>query len=127
MSYPSDFTEEEWEAIRSHFEYDNGYGNRRIHSIRVMINAINYVVKTGCQWRQLPNDFPNWKSVYSYFARLCKKGIWEQALDDLNQKNRVKMGRKPKPSYIIIDSQSAKTTSSGDQRGYDGGKKNKRT
>ena len=82
MSYPSDLTDDEWEIIRSNFEYENGYGNRRVHSIQVMINAINYGVKTGCLRRQIPNDFLHWKSVYSYYARLCKKGIWEKALDN---------------------------------------------
>jgi len=92
MSYPSDLTDEQWELIRSHFEYSNGYGNRRKHAIHDMINAIFYVVKTGCQWRQLPTNFLNWKSVHSYYSRLCKRGIWETALDELNRKNRTKKG-----------------------------------
>lgn len=123
MNYPSDLTDAQWEAIRPWLEYTNGYGNRRKHSLRVMINAILYLVKTGCQWRQLPHDFPNWKSVYSYYMRLCRRGAWEKILDEINRRHRVQQGRHPDPSYVIIDSQSVKTVSGGDQRGFDGGKK----
>ncbi len=59
MNYPSDWTDTQWEAIRPWPEYTNGHGNRRQHSLRIMINAILYRVKTGCPWRQLPQDFPN--------------------------------------------------------------------
>lgn len=127
MSYPSDLTKNEFELIRHHFEFRNGYGNRRKISIREVINAILYVVKTGCQWRQLPNDFPNWKSVYSNYKRWCEREIWEKALDEINEWHRRKKGRKPKPTYSIIDAQSIKTVSGGAQRGYDGGKKSERS
>lgn len=127
MSYQSDLTDKEWELIRHHFEFSNGYGNRRKNPIRLVINAILYVVKTGCQWRQLPNDFPNWKSVYSDYMRWCKRGVWEKALDEINQLHRQKKGRNSKPTYAIIDSQSVKTVSSGNRRGYDGGKKSERS
>lgn len=124
MSYQTDLSDREWEAIRAHFEYDNGYGNRRIHSIRHMLNAIFYVVKTGCQWRMLPQPFPPWQSVYAYYRRLCLKGIWEKVLDDLNRLHRQGQGRNPSPSYAIVDSQSVKTVYRGSERGFDGGKKN---
>mgnify|MGYP001135829860 CR=1 FL=1 len=78
MNYPSDLSDAQWETIRPWLEYTNGYGNRRQHPLRLMINAILYRVKTGCQWRQLPHDFPNWKSVYSYDLRLCRRGAWEK-------------------------------------------------
>ena len=115
------------ETICHLFEYANGYGNRRKYPIRLMLNAIFYLVKTGCQWRQLPKDFPYWKSVYSYYRRLCQQGVWEQALDELNQKHRQKKGKKLKPSYAIIDAQSVKTVFGGEQRGFDGGKKSERS
>ena len=108
MSYPSDLKDNEWEIIRPFLEYNNGYGNRRKHSIRVLINAIFYVVKTGCQWKYLPKEFPNWKTVYGYYSRLCIRGIWDKILET---------------SFIIIDSQSVKTTGKGENKGFDGGKK----
>ncbi len=86
MSFSSDLTDEKWELIRHHFEFSNGYGNRRTNSIRSVINAILYVLKTGCQWRQLPNDFPKWKTAYSAYMRWYKRGVWEKALDEINGK-----------------------------------------
>jgi putative transposase len=127
MSYPSDLTDEQWELIRPCLEYENGYGNRRKHPIRQVLNGIFYVNKTGCQWRMLPNEFPPWQTVYIYFSRLCERGKWEEILDALNQKSRQKKGRNDSPTLAIVDAQSVKTTAHGDRRGYDGGKKNQRT
>jgi len=127
MNYPSDLTDPQWEAIRQHLEFENGYGNRRKHPIRLMVNAIFYLVKPGCPWRQLPKNFPNWKSVYSYYRRLCHPGTWEKILDDWNRRTRLKSGRSPSPSYAIVDSQSGKTVYGGEERGFDGGKKSQRS
>jgi putative transposase len=124
MKYPSSLTDREWKAIRSFFEYPNGYGNRRKHEVRHVLDAIFYVLKTGCQWRQLPHDFPSWKTVYSFYRRQCQKGIWEPVLDHLNAQHRTQQGRRPSPSYVLVDSQSVKTVDSGEARGFDGGKKN---
>ena len=71
----------------------------------------------------LPKDFPPWQTVYCYFQQWCREGIWEQVLDVLNKKDRLKQGRTATPSYGIIDSQSTKTQYSSDERGIDGGKK----
>lgn len=127
MRYPSDLTDEQWELIRPHLEYENGYGNQRKHPIRVMIDAILYLNKSGCQWRMLPKEFPPWKSVYTYYRRLCIRGVWEKILDALNRASRTKKNRSSSPSSVIVDAQSVKTTGHGDRRGYDGGKKNQRT
>lgn len=123
MSYPSDLTEAQWELIKDLFIFTNGYGNRRQHDIRLMLNAIFYIVKTGAQWRQMPHDFPKWKAVYSYFRRLKLNGTWEHLNDRLVGKSRQKMGRNLQPTYSLIDSQSTKTTGKAEARGIDGGKK----
>ena len=125
--YPSDLNDEEWAIIKHFFEYKNGYGNRAKYTRRSMVNAILYIVKSGCQCRMLPINFAPWKTVYTYYRRLCKKGVWEKALDDLTTKKRILHGRNPDPSYAIVDSQSVKTQYSGTDRGFDGGKKNQRS
>ena len=92
-----------------------------------LVDAVFYVIKTGCQWRFLPKEYPSWKTVYSFYKRAKDKGLWEKIMKDLVEKSRLKMGLKPCPAYSLIDSQSIKTTDKAEERGIDGGKKNKRT
>ena len=122
MTYPSDLTNNQWELIKTHFDTGN-YGKNRKHSQRTLVNAVFYIIKTGCQWHFLPKDFPPYKTVYSFYKRSKDKGIWEKMMKDLVEKSRIKMGCSPDPSYSLIDSQSVKTTSSSEKRGIDGGKK----
>lgn len=122
MGYPSNLRDGDWDVIKHHFSTGN-YGNRAIHSRLSLVNGILYVVKTGCQWRMLPKDFPPWKTVYGYFRRLSQLGIWEKVLEDLVKMKRLKTGRNEHPSMLIIDAQSVKTAGKGEQRGFDGGKK----
>ncbi len=89
-----------------------------------MLNAILYVIRGGIQWRMLPKDMPPWQTVYNHFKRLNERGVWDQILIDLNKEYRKMVGRNSNPSYGIIDSQSVKTQYRGDQKGFDGGKKN---
>ena len=95
------------------------------HSKRKLIDAVLYIEKTGCQWRQLPHDFPKWNAVKSFYYRAVESGLWERLRALLVEKSRIEAGREPKPSYCIIDSQSAKTMYNADNRGIDGGKKRK--
>jgi putative transposase len=125
MSYPSNMTDAEWEVISDLFKCGK-YGNRSLHEKRLLVDAVRYITKTGCQWRQLPNDFPKWPTVQSFFRRAKIKGTWEEILKRLVKKSREKSGRNPGPSLAIIDSQSSKTTGPSIDRGIDGGKKNKR-
>ena len=92
--YPSDLTQKEWAQIAPHFTLRDRRGSGCIHEKKVIVDAILYVVKTGCQWRALPNDFPPWKTVYDHFSKWNKRGVWEAALDELNQLHRKK-NKKP--------------------------------
>lgn len=123
MAYPSDLTDEQWEIIKHHFDAGN-FGNRRKHDKKILVNAVLYLIKSGCHWRMLPKDFPNYSTVHTFYRRARISGIWEKVLRDLVEKSRIKSGRNPNPSYSIIDSQSVKTTGAADKRGIDGGKKN---
>lgn len=125
MRYPSDLTDKQWEIVKIIFERDDNYGKNIKHSKREYINAVFYITKTGCHWRYLPNDFPNWKSVYTFFRRAVYSGLWEKMMDLLVEKARVKAGRNSKPTFTLIDSQSVKTTTYANNRGFDGGKKRK--
>lgn len=126
MTYPSDVTETQWELIKEHFSTGN-YGKSRKHDQKQLVNGVFYIIKTGCQWRFLPKEYPNWKTVYSFYSRAKKKGVWDKMMADLVKKSRIKMGRHADPSYSLIDSQSVKTTDKAEERGIDGGKKNKRS
>ena len=122
MTYPSDLTDEQWELIKEHFDTGN-YGKSRKYSQIMLVNAVFYIIKTGCQWRFLPKDFPPYSTVHSFYWRAKRKGIWEKMLRSLVEKSRLKMGRNPNPSYSLIDSQSVKTTGKAQDRGIDGGGK----
>lgn len=122
MSYPSDVTDAQWELIKTHFDTGN-YGKKRKHTKRELTNAIFYLIKTGCQWRFLPKEYPPWKTVYSFYSRAKQRGVWEKMMNELVEKSRCKMGRNAEPSYSLIDSQSVKTTDKAQERGIDGGKK----
>jgi putative transposase len=123
MGYPSDLTDAEWALIEHYFQPRDRRGSASLHPRKRIVDAIFYVVKSGCQWRMLPNDFPPWQTVYDHFSRWNKRGVWEAALNQLNALHRQNNGRSASPSYGIIDSQSVKTEYASEERGIDGGKK----
>jgi len=125
MKYPSDLTTSQWNIVKPLFKEDKRGAHLVKHSKRKLINAVLYIEKTGCQWRQLPHDFPKWNTVKSFYYRAVDSGLWERLRAVLVEKSRIDAGRNPEPSYSIIDSQSAKTMYAADERGIDGGKKRK--
>lgn len=124
MKYPSDLSDAQWELIRELLPMNKGKkGFQPEHSNRDMMDAILYLNKTGCQWRYLPNDFPHWKAVYSYFLRLSSKGVFEKINLHLSKQYRIKVGRDENPSLFCIDSQSVDGDVNLDDKGVDGHKK----
>lgn len=113
-SYPTDLSDNEWKLIRPFFKKRPTRGGRRYtHSKREIVNAILYVLRSGCAWRLLPHDFPHWHTVYSHFQDWTNREIWEKINAKLMKKWRVTTGRKEKPTAAVADSQSVRTTEKG--------------
>ena len=124
--YTSDLKDKEWELLRGLLPRSDPRGALGKHDKREVVNAILYVLDNGIKWRNLPTDFPRWGTVYDHFRRWNQRGVWQSALEVLQKHDRKRQGRGSGPSYGIIDAQSVKTVYSGEQRGYDGGKKHQR-
>jgi putative transposase len=111
--YPSDLTDEEWRIIEPLVPAVESGGRPAEHGRREIVNAIFYVLRTGCQWRFLPHDLPAWKTVYTYFRNWRLDGTWQGIHDSMRRQVRQAAGRHPQPSAAILDSQTVKTSEKG--------------
>ncbi len=109
-AYKSDLTDDQWQIIEPLIPPAKCGGRRRTVDMREVLNGIFYVLRTGCSWEMMPHDLPPYSTVYSYFRRWVRKGVWQQLNNALRQKLRQQEGRNLGASAAIADSQSVKTT-----------------
>jgi len=118
IGYSTDVSDAQWRRIEKVLPRAKGgrTGRPRKYSQRAMLNALFYLLRTGCQWRNLPNDLPPYGAVWMQFCRWRNDGTWDKIHDALRVQARHKVGRKAAPSAAILDSQSIKTTEKGGPR-----------
>jgi putative transposase len=117
QAYPTDLQDNEWNVIAPYLPAARATGRPREHAWRELLNAIFYVVRSGCAWRMRPHDRPPWNTVYTYFRRWRLDGTWARLQCALREAVRAQRGRQAQPSAAILDSQRIKTAEGGPARG----------
>ena len=112
-AYPSDLSDAEWEQLRPLLVPAGSRGRPRKYPLREQVNAVRYLVRSGCSWRMLPHDFPPWNTVAKTYYTWVDSDIWASVNDTLREELRIQAERNPQPSASIVDSQSVKTTEKG--------------
>lgn len=124
--YPSDVSDDEWAFVAPYLTLMREDAPQRDHSLRELFNGLRYIVRTGVQWRYMPNDLPPWYTVYQQTQRWIKAGVFEAIVHDLGMLLREIDGRNPQPSAAIFDGRTVQSTpESGARAGYDGHKRRK--
>jgi transposase len=123
LRYASDMTDAEWRLIARKLPTRRRLGRPREVDLRKVVEAILFILSTGCQWRALPREFPPYSTVQGYFYAWRDTGRWHRIVKALVRQARRKLGRKPTPTAAVIDSQTASTTQAGGPRGFDPGKR----
>ena len=126
-TYPTDLTDAQWRRLEPLVPRPKPGGRPAKCSRREIVNGLFYQAVNGCTWRSLPHDLPPYRMVFRYFRVWQKDGTLKRIHEALRAEVRKQAGRKPKPSVAILDSQTVKTTEQGGVKGYDGGKKNRRS
>jgi putative transposase len=121
-AYPTDLTDAQWRLLEPLLRPNAGPGRPTTLELREIVNALLYMKQTGCAWRLLPHDLPNWTSVRYYFDKWTLDGTWEALNTALRVQVRRRAERNPQPSAAIVDSQTVKTVEASHHRGWDGHK-----